>query len=349
MIFSTITQDGLKLTTDVNQIPAQLSNNIQIKFIQDSTNYSGWIPTVQAGLLDSEIVECADTIQTSALVIEDGIITVSNNIMSRSGYLVLSITLTNGDENVVLPPVAYKVDASVGAISILPDNTEAWQQVIEAYTSALFSAYSEENVAPVLEQAQQAVQTANTASSNANQALTNANQAISTANQASEDAQEAIQNAESATTAANNAASAANTAAGTANSAAQDATDSAGLANTAASQAQSAATQATQAAESVNTVLSGTDVPDASTGKNGDLYVVVGSGANTGNVYKKNNSTWELQMSIVGPSKITLNGATQPTFEAKGLGYYISDDDESVTIGTYEEWVSAGSPAFPSE
>ena len=33
----------------------------------------------------------------------------------------------------------------------------------------------------------------------------------------------------------------------------------------------------------------------------------------------------------------------------KGMGFYISDDDESVTIGTYEEWVSAGCPAFPSE
>ena len=32
-----------------------------------------------------------------------------------------------------------------------------------------------------------------------------------------------------------------------------------------------------------------------------------------------------------------------------GIGFYLDDDDESITIGTYDEWVSAGCPAFPSE
>ena len=44
-----------------------------------------------------------------------------------------------------------------------------------------------------------------------------------------------------------------------------------------------------------------------------------------------------------------MNGVTQDSIDLKGVGFYISDDDESVTIGTYEEWVAAGSPAFPSE
>lgn len=30
-----------------------------------------------------------------------------------------------------------------------------------------------------------------------------------------------------------------------------------------------------------------------------------------------------------------------------GIGFYLDDDDESITMGNYEEWVSAGSPAFP--
>lgn len=32
-----------------------------------------------------------------------------------------------------------------------------------------------------------------------------------------------------------------------------------------------------------------------------------------------------------------------------GIGFYLDDDDESITMGNYDEWVSAGSPAFPSE
>ena len=33
---------------------------------------------------------------------------------------------------------------------------------------------------------------------------------------------------------------------------------------------------------------------------------------------------------------------------APGIGYFISQDDESVTIGTYDEWVAAGKPAWPT-
>jgi hypothetical protein len=32
-----------------------------------------------------------------------------------------------------------------------------------------------------------------------------------------------------------------------------------------------------------------------------------------------------------------------------GIGFYLDDDDESITMGNYDEWVSAGCPAFPSE
>lgn len=32
-----------------------------------------------------------------------------------------------------------------------------------------------------------------------------------------------------------------------------------------------------------------------------------------------------------------------------GIGFYLDDDDESITMGNYEEWVSVGCPAFPSE
>ena len=342
----TITRNGLKLTSDADVIPAQGSSNVPVSFMNDDDEYASYIVQPSIGWYTK-----TGKFKATLAVFENDSFDIPAEAFLQDGQIYISIGLVDPQNaNHIEKTLQLSLEcrpAPFGTV-ILP-NTDTWQQLVQSFTNELFDDYTESEVDPVLSQAQQAVQTANTASSNANQALTNANQAISTANQASEDAQEATQNAESATTAANNAASAANIAAGTANSAAQNATDAAGLANTAASQAQSAAAQATEAAESVNTVLSGTDVPDASTGKNGDLYVVVGTGTSAGNVYKKTNNTWELQMSIVGPSKITLNGATQATFEAKGIGFYISDDDESITIGNYDEWVSAGSPAFPSE
>lgn len=48
-----------------------------------------------------------------------------------------------------------------------------------------------------------------------------------------------------------------------------------------------------------------------------------------------------------GPSTVQNSGLTLNTFDVKGAGFFISQDDESVTIGTYDEWVTAGKPAWP--
>lgn len=49
-----------------------------------------------------------------------------------------------------------------------------------------------------------------------------------------------------------------------------------------------------------------------------------------------------------GPSTVQNSGSTLNTFDVKGAGFFISQDDESVTIGTYDEWVAAGKPAWPT-
>lgn len=49
-----------------------------------------------------------------------------------------------------------------------------------------------------------------------------------------------------------------------------------------------------------------------------------------------------------GPSTVQNSGLTLNTFDVKGAGFFISQDDESVTIGTYDEWVAAGKPAWPT-
>lgn len=49
-----------------------------------------------------------------------------------------------------------------------------------------------------------------------------------------------------------------------------------------------------------------------------------------------------------GPSTVQNDGSTLNTFDVKGAGFFISQDDESVTIGSYDEWVTAGKPAWPT-
>lgn len=140
MIFSKITQNGLTLTTDTTAIPAQYSNNIQFQFIQDTENYSGYTPSVCVALYDSSLIECADILNVGGEVaIEDGIFSVGNQILYQSGYLAVGITLTSGQENVTLPPVVYKVSASLGGLSPLPPDSGEWQQVVEAYVNTFLT------------------------------------------------------------------------------------------------------------------------------------------------------------------------------------------------------------------
>lgn len=140
MIFSKITQNGLTLTTDTTTIPAQHSNNIQFQFIQDTENYPGYTPSVCVAMYDSSLIECADILNPGGNVaIEDGIFSIGNQILYQSGYLAVGITLTSGQENIALPPVIYKVSASLGGLSPLPPDTGEWQQVVEAYVNTFLT------------------------------------------------------------------------------------------------------------------------------------------------------------------------------------------------------------------
>lgn len=271
----------LQLTANTYTIPAQYSNNIQIQFEQDNTNFNGWIPTVQAGLYDSSVIECADALQGSVVPIDSsGIITLNNNILSQSGFLVLSITLTSGDENVVLPAIVYQVTASTGQINILPPDTEAWQQVVEAFAQGLFNNYTTSTVQPVLTQAQQAVHSAN-----------QTNETINTS----------IENGDfipqiSATVATGEAGSQA---------------------------------QVTQTGTKQAPVLNFT-IPQGIQGVQGPQGIQGIQGP-------------------AGPSTVQVNGQTQDIIDLKGALFFISQDDSSVTLGSFEEWVEAGSPAAPIE
>lgn len=164
MIFSTITQNNLNLTADTTEIPAQYSNNIQFKFIQDNERFSGYIPTIYIGVYDSAMIECGDVISAGGAVVvdDDGVFAISNEIMYRNGFLAVGVTLTNNDENVSLKPVIYRIQASVGGLSPLPPDEGEWQQVVKAFVETLFNNWSAENLDPIKAQLEELISTAQT-------------------------------------------------------------------------------------------------------------------------------------------------------------------------------------------
>lgn len=174
MIFSTITQDMLKLTVDKSELPTQYSSNIQLKFVQDTTNFNAYIPTVYASVFDSKFIKCGDILNTGGSIpIEDGIFKLPANILNKDGFLAIGIVLTKEDENVALGPVVYKIKANVGGLSPLPPDTDEWQQVVIAFVEQLYNQDYKPLYDEALEDINQAVKTANTASSNANLAIQN--------------------------------------------------------------------------------------------------------------------------------------------------------------------------------
>ena len=164
MIFSTITQNNLNLATDTTEIPAQYSNNIQFKFIQDNERFSGYIPTIYIGVYDIAMIECSDVINAGGAVVVDGdgVFAISNEIMYRNGFLAVGVTLTNNDENVSLKPVIYRIQASVGGLSPLPPDEGEWQQVVKAFVETLFNNWSTENLDPIKAQLEELISTAQT-------------------------------------------------------------------------------------------------------------------------------------------------------------------------------------------
>lgn len=144
MIFSTITQNELTLSVDSYNLPTQNSNNIQLKFVQDTENFSGYTPTVAMALLDSALVSCADVLNEGGFVPlqSDGTFLVQNNILSQDGFLAVAINLTkttgSTTENVMLGPVVYKIQANVSALSPLPPDDNLWQSVVTAFLQSVY-------------------------------------------------------------------------------------------------------------------------------------------------------------------------------------------------------------------
>lgn len=177
MIFSTITQEFLKLNVDITELPAQFSNNIELKFVQDEVKFDGYIPSVYASVFDTKFIECSDVLSNGGVLpIENGIFKISNKILYKDGFLAIGIILTKGDENVSVGPVIYKINANVGGLSPLPPDEGEWQQVVTLFVSNYLDKWKLVNLEPVINNVNEAINTANTASQNANEALDTSNQ-----------------------------------------------------------------------------------------------------------------------------------------------------------------------------
>ena len=66
--------------------------------------------------------------------------------------------------------------------------------------------------------------------------------------------------------------------------------------------------------------------------------------------FMKADGTYNEQgITLAGQSTVQVNGQIQNVIDLKGALFFISQDDASVTLGSFEEWVEAGSPTAPIE
>lgn len=169
----TMTRTGLLLTLNADTIPAQGSSDVPISFVNDPETYTGYTIQPMVGWYKNG---CK---QSAVCGYADGTITVPAAAFQQNGEIMLAVALIDpSDANhieVTHPITPTVVNAPADPTELPVEDT--WQTLVENFTEQLFESYTTSTVQPVLTQAQEAVQTANTASDNANQAVQTANTA----------------------------------------------------------------------------------------------------------------------------------------------------------------------------
>ena len=134
MIWSTITQKDLELSTDKTDLPYQYSDGITLKFMKD-TKYNGYAVVPYVGVCDTELISCVDKFERlQALTMNvDGTFKVSNKVMFNSGYLYVAFDLVSSNEIIHVGNVIYKINASIGNATVLPEDDLTWQEVVKSF------------------------------------------------------------------------------------------------------------------------------------------------------------------------------------------------------------------------
>lgn len=239
----------------------------------------------------------------------DDTITVPAAAFQKNGEIMLAIALIDpADANHI--EVTHPITPTV--VNAPNDPTElpdedTWQAAVDAFVEQVMQPY-QENI-------QGAIDTANAASQAANAAVQSANTAVSTANAASQ---------------------AATNTSNTINQAIQDGDFIPDVSATAKQGAEGTQPSVTVTGDKARPSINFT-IPKGDTGEQGPQgkQGVQGPKGETG------------AQGPAGPSTVQNSGETLDTFDVKGAGFFISQDDESVTIGSYDEWVAAGKPAWP--
>lgn len=132
MIFGTITQQGLTLSSDIGILPAQHSANIQLG-VQKDGSYTDYSVTAQIGYPTST----GDYLNAGTAVL-DGVLTIPSECFKQDGVMVISLALTNGTELIVTHPLHLTIVGAPGSFVTLPPE-EIWQQQVSAFVQSYLS------------------------------------------------------------------------------------------------------------------------------------------------------------------------------------------------------------------
>lgn len=331
----TLTRTGLLLTLSTDTIPAQGSSDVPISFVNDPDTYTGYTIQPLAGWYKNG---CKQSVVCGYA---DDTITVPAAAFQQNGEIMLAIALIDpADANHIeaTHPITPTVVNAPTDPTKLPDE-ETWQAAVDEFVEQVMQPY-QTNI-------QSAVDTANAASQAANQAVQSANTAVNTANAASQAAtntsntiNQAIQDGDFIPDVS---ATAAQGAVGSQPEVNVTGTKEAPVFNFTIPEAQPNLSQNLEKANTDNSPLLTSMSKGAIAGEN--FYMHFGQIANgvdsSVDVNFMSGNGVDVEYEAVGSN-------ANVTFSASpGIGYFISQDDESVTIGTYDEWVTAGKPAWP--
>ena len=335
----TLTRTGLLLTLSADTIPAQGSSGVPISFVNDPETYTGFTIQPLAGWYKNG---CK---QSAVCRYADGTITVPAAAFQQGGEIMLAIALIDpSDANhieVTQPASAYVIPAPNDPTE-LPDE-DTWQAAVDEFVEQVMQPY-QTNI-------QSAIDTANAASQAANAAVQSANTAVSTANAASQTAtntsntiNQAIQNGDFIPDVS---ATAEQGAVGSQPEVSVTGTKEAPVFNFTIPEAQPNMSDTLTALNNGNSNVV-TSVTSGGYGVNEDIYINVKTQDGDRNttldilaLHAGDGVEFQTEDISSGQKSTTISAAA-------GIGYFISQDDESVTIGSYDEWVAAGKPAWPT-
>lgn len=123
MIISTITQIGLHLHADPEQIPFRFSGNLKMKFIR-APDYEGY--NVMGYYLAPE-----EPAARKLKIDTEGVFKLNPSVFRKRGMLTLSFSLYKDDEIIHLGNVLYKIRDAIGdSNATLPADEAVWMELV---------------------------------------------------------------------------------------------------------------------------------------------------------------------------------------------------------------------------